>query len=233
MRAARRYCLFSFFFLMLTMMFVLSVAASGEDWKEYPLKYAGTICLPSDWDVSYPPPGIEALVDTSRFWIEFLATSSEDIKLKAELTVLWFKGRNMRVPRSNTDWRIMTELAVKAKYKPELKTGTFSHLSEFSFSEDKEQGGVFTYAIRSAAGLPELHVKFLLICYDNQIFLLRMHYPPISESTMAEVVSGIRSQWRMPPPSASFPWFWGAAGLVAVVIVLFVLRSRRCSNEDF
>lgn len=224
-----------FVFIVLAAMSAMTVAASDADWKAYPLKYAGTIFLPSDWEVTFPPPGIEALADTSKFWIEFLATSSEDTKLKAELTALRFKDRSMRgrIPQSVPHWRLMAELAIKAKYKPELETGTFSHRSEYSFDEGTMRGAVFTYEIRSADESPELRIKFLLIYYDNQIFLLRMHYSPNLEDSAAKAISGIRSRWKMPPPSFSFPWFWVIGGLATAMGIFFLLRLRRWSDEDF
>ena len=41
-------------FVMLIIVFAV-VTAQAESWREYKLKYAGTVYLPPDWSVSFPP----------------------------------------------------------------------------------------------------------------------------------------------------------------------------------
>jgi hypothetical protein len=214
------------FFMVLFFASLVS-AASDAPWKEYKLRHGGTLYLPADWRVSFPPAGIKP--DTSEFWIEFRAGSPGGIDISSELTVLWFRGCT-RVPRSPGDWRMLMRVVTEGQYKTQLKRGSFSQISEVPFEMGRMRGVVATYAIRPSSGVSSLQVKYVLVLYQDEIFLLRMHYPPVSEKAANDIAREILRRWEMPPPSASFPWPWIGIGGAAVLFAAILWRRKKIAG---
>ena len=205
-------------------------ASSTEPWMEYKLKYAGTVLLPPGWNESFPPSNFKP--DDSGVWIELRASASNASKssgnMESEITVLWFNKRGVRVPQYFEDWRQITRIVSEGQYRTLLRNGTLSSISEIPFELGRKRGIIATHEIRNTVtDTPLIRVKYVLVYYDEKIFLLRVNYFPESEDEVKGIAEEILSQWKMPPLSILSALTWLLIGFTALLAVLVWRRKSK------
>jgi hypothetical protein len=224
--------------ILFALIFISAAAAAlTVPWKEYKLKHGGTVYLPPDWNVSFPPSNFNP--DSSAFWIELRATTSKNFgNIEAEITVLWFE-RGVRVPQSLEDWGQLIRIVSEGQYKTLLQNATLSVISEIPFDSGGKRGVIATHEIRiKPTDAPLMRVIYVLIGYDKKIFLLRINYFPEAENEVKAIAEEILSRWQMPSPSVKYTLILLLVGFTALLALLIWRRKSKeklngGGGEDF